>query len=191
VPQGGYMNNTENSIALQSKRWIMESLIELMNKKTFEEITISELAAHADLGRRTFYRNFTSKEDVLKSYLQSLIKELIEHFSIYETLTPKICLHQIFKLCSDNKAFLTGLNKSKMLGFLLDEWNTALPIIHQMMIDKIPDFPNQNNETALAYTLAFNTGGVWNVVSKWISSDMIQTPEEMTMIVMDLITFKY
>jgi AcrR family transcriptional regulator len=58
------MKHTENPIALQSKRWIMESLIELMNKKTFQEITISELTAHADLGRRTFYRNFTSKEDV-------------------------------------------------------------------------------------------------------------------------------
>lgn len=185
------MNNTENPIALQSKRWIMESLIELMNKKTFEEITISELASHADLGRRTFYRNFTSKEDVLKSYLQSLIEELIKRLSIYETLTPKICIHQIFKLCSDNKTFLIGLNKSRMLGFLLDEWNTALPIIHQKMLDKLPNFPNQNNETALAYTLAFNTGGVWNVVSKWISSGMKQTPEEMTTIMMGLIKYNY
>ncbi|GKX67281.1 TetR/AcrR family transcriptional regulator [Inconstantimicrobium mannanitabidum] len=185
------MNRTESPIALQSKRWIMESLIELMNKKTFQEITISELTAHADLGRRTFYRNFTSKEDVLEFYFQNLIQELIDYLSIYENLTPKICLHQIFTLCNDNKTFLTGLNRSKMLGFLLDQWNSSLPTIHEMMIDKIPNFPNQYNEVALAYTLAFNTGGVWNVVSKWISSDMEQTPEEMTTIVMDLIKFNY
>lgn len=184
------MNQTENPIALQSKKWIMESLIELMNKKTFQEITVSELVAHADLGRRTFYRNFTSKEDVLESYLKNLIQEFIEHISTYEILTPNICSYQIFKLCSNNKSFLTGLNNSKMLGFLLDEWNVSLPIIHQMMIDKIPNFPNQHNETALAYTLAFNTGGVWNVVSKWISSGMKETPEEMTNIVMDLVKFK-
>lgn len=185
------MNRTENPIALQSKRWIMESLIELMNKKTFQEITISELTAHADLGRRTFYRNFTSKEDVLESYFKNLIQEFMEYLSTHEILTPKICLYQIFRLCSDNKTFLTGLNKSKMLGFLLDEWNVLLPNIHEMMIDKIPNFPNQYNEVALAYTLSFNTGGVWNVVSKWISSDMKQTPEEMTTIVMDLIKFNY
>jgi len=185
------MNHAENPIALQSKRWIMESLIELMNKKTFQEITISELAAHADLGRRTFYRNFTSKEDVLESYLKDLIQKFIEYLSTYEILTPKICLYQIFRLCNDNKTFLTGLNKSKMLGFLLEQWNVLLPTIHQMMIDKIPNFPNQHNETALAYTLAFNTGGVWNVVLRWISTDMKQTPEEITTIVMDLITFNH
>lgn len=183
------MNHTENPIALQSKKWIMESLIELMNKKTFQEITISELASRADLGRRTFYRNFSSKEDVLKSYLQGLIGEFIERLSIYESLMPNICLHEIFKLFSDNKTFLTGLYKSKMLGFLLDEWNISLPVIHQKMLDKLPNFPNQNNETALAYTLAFNTGGVWNLASKWISSGMKETPEELTNIVMDLIKF--
>lgn len=185
------MNNTENPIALQSKKWIMESLIDLMNKKTFQEITISEVASHADLGRRTFYRNFTSKEDVLESYLRDLIEKFIEYLSAYETLTPKICLYQILKLCNDNKIFLAGLNKSKMLGFLLEQWNVLLPTIHQMMIDKIPNFPNQHNETALAYTLAFNTGGVWNVVLKWISTDMKQTPEEITTIVMDLIKFNH
>jgi hypothetical protein len=78
-----------------------------------------------------------------------------------------------------------------MLGFLLEQWNVLLPNIHQRLLDKIPNFPNQHNKTALAYTLAFNTGGVWNVVLKWISTDMNQTPEEITTIVMDLITFNH
>lgn len=185
------MNQTENPIALQSKKWIMEALIDLMNKKSFQEITVSELAAHADLGRRTFYRNFASKEDVLEAYLKNLTQEFIDLLSTNEVLTPNICLYQVFNLCNNRKSFLTGLHKSKMLGFLLDEWNATLPVIHQMMLDKLPNFPNQDNETALAYTLAFNTGGVWNVISKWISSGMNQTPEEMTNIVMNLVKFNH
>lgn len=183
------MSEKENPIALQSKRWLMEALIELMNNKTFQEITVSELVLRADLGRRTFYRNFTSKEEVLEAYLKNLIQEFVEHLSTYEILTPDICLYEIFKLCSNNKAFLTGLHKSKMLGFLLDEWNVSLPILHEMLIEKIPDFPNQHNETALAYTLAFNTGGTWNVISKWVSSGMNQSPEEMASIAMNLVKF--
>lgn len=183
------MKQTENPIAVQSKKWLMESLIELMNKKSFQEITISEVAAHADLGRRTFYRNFSSKEDVLEAYMKALIERFIEHLSTYEMLTPDICLYEIFNLCNDNKTFLTGLHKSKMLGFLLDEWNVSLPILHQMMLHKIPNFPNQNDATALAYTLAFNTGGVWNVLVKWIGSGMRETPEEVTNIVMNLVRF--
>lgn len=86
------MNQTENPIALQSKRWIMDSLIDLMNKKTFQDITISELVAHADLGRRTFYRHFTSKEEVLESYLNTLIKDFIVHLEKQEILTSEYCL---------------------------------------------------------------------------------------------------
>ncbi|HEX3076677.1 MAG TPA: TetR/AcrR family transcriptional regulator [Lachnospiraceae bacterium] len=128
------MNQTENPIALQSKRWIMDSLIEIMNKKAFQEITISELVAHADLGRRTFYRNFTSKEDVLESYLNSIIKEFIDQLSKEELLTSDYCLHQLFTLCRSNRSFLFGLHKSNMLSYLLEKWNCALPIIHDMML---------------------------------------------------------
>ncbi len=35
------MNQTENPIAMQSKKWIMNSLVELMNKKTFQEIPLA------------------------------------------------------------------------------------------------------------------------------------------------------
>lgn len=77
-----------------------------------------------------------------------------------------------------------------MLSFLLEKWNLTLPTLHEMMLNKLPDFPNQNNKTFLAYTLAFNSGGVWNVISKWVSSEMAESPEELTHIVMNLITFE-
>lgn len=183
------MKQTDNKIAAQSKKWIIESLIELMNIKTFQEVTISELASHADLGRRTFYRNFTSKEDVIESHLNLMINEFITYLNTQEVLTSKICLLQIFTLCQKNKSFLLGLYHSNMLSYLLEKWNLHLPIIHQTMIDKLPNFPNQSDKTALEYTLAFNTGGVWNVVSKWVSSGMKESSKELTYIVMKLICF--
>lgn len=183
------MKQTDNKIAAQSKKWIMESLIELMNKKTFQEITISELASHADLGRRTFYRNFTSKEDVIEAYLNLMINEFITFLNTQEVLTSRTCLLQIFTLCQNNKLFLLGLYHSNMLSYLLEKWNLYLPIIHQTMLNKLPNFPNQGNETALEYTLAFNTGGIWNVVSKWVGSGMKESSKELTLIVMKLINF--
>lgn len=183
------MQHTENPIALQSRKWIMESLIELMNEKTFQEITISELVAHADLVRKTFYRNFSSKEEVLEAYLNLKINDFIAGLNQQENITSEICLRQLFLLCNSNKAFLTGLSKSKMLGFLLDQWNDTIPLLHEMFLDRLHYFPNQNNATSLAYTLAFNTGGVWNVVVKWIDCGMKESPEELTGIVMKLIEF--
>ena len=183
------MKQSTNELAVQSRKWLMEAMIDLMNLKTFQEITISELAAHADLGRRTFYRNFTSKEDVLESYLDLLIEEFIKCLNRQEMLTAKYCLMQLFTLCSNNKAFLTGLNNSNMLPFLLHKWNLALPHIHAFMSSKIPNFPNQVNEKSLNYALAFNAGGVWNVTVKWVSSGMVESPKELTLIIMKMVRF--
>lgn len=187
MPERIMMKHTNNIIATQSEKWIMEALIDLMNKKTFQEITISELASHADLGRRTFYRNFTSKEDVLESYLNIITKDFITYLNTQEVLTPKYCLQQIFILCKNNQSFLFGLNKSNMLSYLLEKWNLCIPFIHEMMINKLPNFPNQGNKIALEYTLAFNTGGVFNIVSKWVSAGMKESPAELTYIVSKLL----
>lgn len=60
----------ENPLTVQSKQWILEALLKLMEEKNYEKITIKELTARADLDRKTFYRNFRSKEEVLYLQLQ-------------------------------------------------------------------------------------------------------------------------
>lgn len=47
---------------------ITESLLELLKDKPLNDISISELCSHAQVGRATFYRNFEVKEDVLNVY---------------------------------------------------------------------------------------------------------------------------
>lgn len=183
------MNQTENPIAVKSKKWIMESLIELMKDKNFQDITVNKLTDHAGLARKTFYRNFHSKEDVLDAYLNHLIHEFVTQLSSVDIITPKIALSELFSLCEKNKLFLLGLKRSKMLGYLLQEWNVALPVIHELMLERIPNFPNSDSKIALEYTLAFNTGGVWNVLVKWLHTGLQQTPEELTEIVMEFIKF--
>lgn len=183
------MNQTENPIAVKSKKWIMESLIELMNHKNYQDITVNKLAEHAGLGRKTFYRNFSSKEDVLNAYLNYLINQFVIRLSSVDVITTKLALFELFTLCENNKSFLLGLKRSKMLGYLLEEWNVALPVIHELMRDKLTKFPNSDTRIALEYTLAFNAGGVWNLVVKWVDTGMQQTPEELTKIVIELIDF--
>jgi AcrR family transcriptional regulator len=79
------MNTSTNPLVIQSRTWIMNSLISLMKTKNFKDITISEIAKHADLSRRTFYRIFDSKEDVLESYFDFLADQFIAKISSYET----------------------------------------------------------------------------------------------------------
>lgn len=51
-------------------RHLTDALLKLLHKKPLQEISISELCAQAGVGRASFYRNFDSKEDILKTYLR-------------------------------------------------------------------------------------------------------------------------
>lgn len=47
------------------KECIADALIKLLQEKPMESISISEITDLAGVGRSTYYRNFTSKEDIL------------------------------------------------------------------------------------------------------------------------------
>ena len=59
------MNRTNSKIAEQSKKKISKALLTIMKQYDFKEITITQISQEAKLSRKTFYRLFSSKEDVL------------------------------------------------------------------------------------------------------------------------------
>lgn len=57
------------------RRHITSSLISLMKKYPFDDITITQICDKAEVGRASFYRNFGSKRRVLEEHLTDLIME--------------------------------------------------------------------------------------------------------------------
>ena len=56
---------------------LVEALMELMEERPFEEITVAALCDRAMIRRTTFYKHFTDKYEVLDFALQSLWDELM------------------------------------------------------------------------------------------------------------------
>ena len=62
----------------QTQQWLEEALFDLLaTKKSLQNISIAELSEHAQIARRTFYRYYHSKEEVLTNYLDRLIQDYI------------------------------------------------------------------------------------------------------------------
>ena len=62
----------------QTRQWLEEALFDLLaTKKSLQNISIAELSEHAQIARRTFYRYYHSKEEVLTNYLDRLIQYYI------------------------------------------------------------------------------------------------------------------
>ena len=74
------MNKSQNPSALRSKQEITDALLALMEKYPYNEISVKQIVLETGLVRKTFYRNFSSKDDVrstLEKYLHRVSQEVL------------------------------------------------------------------------------------------------------------------
>ena len=64
------------------KECLADALIELLEKKPIEKITIPEIAGLAGVGRTTYFRNFHSKEEMLSFKLIVLWERWAEEHQV-------------------------------------------------------------------------------------------------------------
>ena len=66
-------NEIANNMVKES---LTDALFYLMSKKDFNNIAITELSKKAGVSRLSFYRNFDSKEDIIKKWITSITVKL-------------------------------------------------------------------------------------------------------------------
>lgn len=172
------MNPSKNPSALRSKSEITNSLLHLMEQYPYSEISVKQIVAEAGIVRKTFYRNFSDKSDVLDAYLNGIMYEYVSVVQqIKDCRLPNV-LNVIFRFCAMHKDLLLLLHKNHLLHLLLDKWNTFIPDVHDRIIDKDSAFFKTCQDLRMEYILAFNIGAVWNMIVMWIEHDMKESPEE-------------
>lgn len=63
----------EDKRILKTKRNLKNTLIELLNEKTFEQITVKEICERSQTSRITFYTHFADKYELLDSIFQEYL----------------------------------------------------------------------------------------------------------------------
>ena len=167
------MTESNNPSAIRSKKEITDALLSLMQTAAYNEISVKQIIMEASLARKTFYRNFESKDDVLISYLKGIIRE---YYDVVNTGKANV-LETIFSYVDKNRELLQLLDKHNMLHVPLQCINEYLPLLHNKFFNECKPasflFKNLDSE----YIMAFNIGAIWNVVTLWIHRGMTDTPE--------------
>lgn len=164
------MNPTQNPSALRSKKIITEVLLQLMTHYSYDEITVKHILLEAGISRKTFYRNFSSKDDVLNSYIDSVIHNYIVTLSEDVSYSLFKMLDTIFYFCEKYKAFLFILRDNGLLYLLLRKLNSQIFAEH-LEINRY-NTVIQNKYPASEYIISFNIGAIWNIIVKWLENDM-------------------
>lgn len=72
-----------------AKTELTKALLSLLEEKKLNEITISELCNRADLSRLSFYRNYSSMEQIIKEHLSGISDSFLARSSANFRTTPR------------------------------------------------------------------------------------------------------
>jgi len=177
------MNNGLN----KAQKSFVNALLLLMKDKPFEKITASELAETAQYDRRTYYRYFKTKNDVLFLYCSALLGELAAVMQ-KEPLTPHSGFLAFFEFWDKHRDFLLLLEKHHLLYYLGEKLDDLLyqnvgTVVHKDLPDRFEQIPVFSQ---IAYY--FTLGGCWQLLIFWIRNGMKQTPEQMTQYILQIFT---
>lgn len=150
------------------KSCITDALIQLMQKKPFEEISVTELTQTAGVGRASFYRNFKSKQDVLAQHLSDL---LVEWGKDFEVKGDKDYFNEsLFRHFYKHKNVYLLLYQQGLSNLIYDSIRQAFKF----------DESANNIERYVKSTFA---GLIFGMVDEWMRRGMQESPEELLFLI--------
>lgn len=152
------MNNEK-----KSKDYITEALFQLMDKKDYKSITITDITGRAGVNRVTFYRNFNSKEEIIKRYLDVILKDWGKEWE--ENKDTNIA-YRIFKFFDEQRRIIDLLYKANLQLFLADGILAACGY-------------SKDDDDIIAYSKSTVAYLIFGWCNEWYLRGMKQTPEEM------------
>ncbi|TCS75017.1 TetR/AcrR family transcriptional regulator [Muricomes intestini] len=170
------MKNTKNTANQIAKECLVTALIQLLKEKNLSEITISELTNKAGVSRMTYYRNYTTKEDIFTRHLQDIFaayrQEFYEQDCHTEFFDMPNMLH-CFQYFSIHKEFLNTLFAGGMGQLFLTELSDYILSMWYHDSDSIERY----------YTLQAFAGSLYNVYLSCFADSSSPSGEELAKII--------
>ncbi len=158
-------------VSVLHQRQVTESLLELMQKMPYEDITVTQLCQTAGVTRRIFYHLFSNKTGAL----HALVDHRILDIQSYDREGPND-LVRFFRYWKEQKPFLDALAESGMSGLLLERMiSNVLAEDYDVRYWLQRHGWEQNNKEIIIFGLS----GLVGLVYSWYYSGYQQSPEEM------------
>lgn len=160
-----------NKTAVQSQHMIMDALLRLMKRKPFQQITVTEICEEAAVGRKTFYRNFDLREDVIDFWLDLRCEEC------REVLLPVPTEEQLFYYCIFLKKYmdeLIGLYQNGLHPLVEKKFSIFLPYTMPLWSE---------DPVEQEYRSQYIIAGIDAIIRVWVTRGFQESIEEVVEIV--------
>ena len=175
----------------QTKDSIAESLVSLIENNNYDEITIQEVASGCNISRRTIYRHFRTKDEILSYSFRSCLIKLADYISLQDTKDlHKLCL-TYFKFWEENIDRLIMMNDAGVLFRFGSEFDSLVSVIADRMLSRASSAPLSPEEISMfRYKFAYETAGFWQITEIWSQEQPRRSAEEMAEIMVKIVENK-
>ncbi|MDN6165133.1 MAG: TetR/AcrR family transcriptional regulator [Tetragenococcus koreensis] len=166
----------------QTKNKIKQALVQLLNKKNLEEITVSDITRHSQINRGTFYLHYLDKYDLIEKLeediltnIQQIFDQPVEKGEENPLIPDRLILNALYYV-KDDLAFIKALVEENgdpkfVSTFKKLLTNTVKKYIahekNQLPIEKIPN--DYAEEILLSSTIS--------ILLLWIKKGGKESPE--------------
>lgn len=155
-----------------SCQYITEALFRLMARESYQGITISQITMEAGVARRTFYLNYSSKDDILDQHYEILIRKYNEGF----TREMENDLHRqaayFFAFWNEQREYTSLLEKNGILYKLIDRFHLYLDSMNNPAL-------KASTAAEQEYIFSYIAGGLWMMLRTWLQNGFQETPEQL------------
>ncbi|MBQ2854855.1 MAG: TetR/AcrR family transcriptional regulator C-terminal domain-containing protein [Oscillospiraceae bacterium] len=165
-------------ISVRHQKQVEQALLELMQKFSYEDITVTLLCAEAGITRRIFYHLFNNKADALYAMIDHCILE-VESYRL-DVTDPIV---RFFRYWKDHRRLMDVLQENNFSGLLLER------IIDRVMQEDY-DFRywlrlcGWKNERDI---IVFTISGIMGLTFRWYYGGFRESPEEMAQLLEKII----
>ena len=169
----------------KSRKAIYDAFTNLLNEKSYNNITVQNIIDEANIGRTTFYAHFETKDDLLKSVCEELFTHIIvtsmdstHSTGLYsDNSAPHSVFCHLLQHLNKNDNNVIALLSSKSSDLFLKYFKDSMnELIRDHFEIKTPDLPTDIPKDFLINHI---TGSFVEMVNWWIKGKMKYTPEEL------------
>ena len=171
---------TEKTAAQQ--RTFEQALLQMLTEVNYDDVTVSDLCRRAGLSRKTFYRLFERKSDVLYALIDQTLMDA-SSFVPDESVGPSE-LHRFFAYWKEQKVLLDVLQKHHNSTLLTDR--AIRHILHEdsaYMHCFGADMGKFGGEIMVYYI-----SGIFALVLAWHARNYDHSIDEMSQLLLDLLS---
>ncbi|MBK1812808.1 TetR/AcrR family transcriptional regulator [Clostridium sp. YIM B02505] len=169
---------------------IKEAFISLSNEKSFEDITVKDIAERTPVNRSTFYSHFEDKFDLLNAFIYDTLMTVISDTINSDTKLTEKTLQDLILIMYDYHQYIeTNFKKLYKSASVLIDIRVQLKLqdIILEMLNNIKSFSTDEQEKLELVTVMLSSG-IYCSTKRWYSKGSSKDPSSLLKEVLPFMT---